>query len=122
MTPEWIWSLLGLCIILISTSALITVFAMGGAFFSGFTVCRFESHPRLHVLDADFLGARSGLSEKLYLWNPLTHFIDIVRTPIIQGDAPIRSFVICISITILLWVAAIYLLGKFRNRIVFLIT
>lgn len=121
VTLEWLWALLGLCIILISTPALITVFAMGGAFFPDLQYVVSNLIRVSMFLTPIFWVSSSGLSEKLYLWNPLTHFIDIVRTPIIDGVVPLRSFAVCISIAILLWVAAIYLLGKFRRQIVFLI-
>jgi ABC-type polysaccharide/polyol phosphate export permease len=55
----------------------------------------------------------------LYHWNPLTHYIDIVRQPMIAGTIAWNSWAITLSISALLSVAALVMLGKFNRQIVF---
>lgn len=57
----------------------------------------------------------------MYYWNPLTHYIDIVRRPIVEGIFPVNSWIITLSITAFLLAAALIALGKLNRRIVFLL-
>jgi ABC-type polysaccharide/polyol phosphate export permease len=55
----------------------------------------------------------------LYNWNPMTHYIDIFRSPVMFDIIPLHSWVICLVATALLWVVALAMLGSYRKRIVF---
>jgi ABC-type polysaccharide/polyol phosphate export permease len=55
----------------------------------------------------------------LYHWNPMTHYIDIFRSPIMSDILPLHSWAICLATTVLLWVAALAMLGLYRKRLVF---
>ena len=52
-------------------------------------------------------------------WNPFTHYIAIIRDPIIYGTQPILSWTVVVSMTIIGWILAIILLHIFRKRVVF---
>ena len=52
-------------------------------------------------------------------WNPLTHYIAIVRDPIIYGTHPTHSWIVVIAMTVIGWIVAIILLQLFRKRVVF---
>ena len=62
---------------------------------------------------------QGGLLGFLYQWNPLTHYIDIVRRPVVEGSVPVNSWTITLLLSTLLCVAALVLLGKFNRQIVF---
>lgn len=51
--------------------------------------------------------------------NPFYHFIEIVRSPLLQGNLPIESWEVVISITILLGVLAVFVLTKYRHRVAY---
>ena len=63
----------------------------------------------------------AGVRGRLYDLNPLTHFIEIVRMPIVEGQLPIHSLQVCIVFTAVCTAIAAYLLGRFRRQIVFLL-
>lgn len=62
-----------------------------------------------------------GLRGILYDWNPMTHYIDIFRNPVMLDTIPLHSWVICLVATVLLWAAALAMLGSYRKKIVFLL-
>jgi len=51
--------------------------------------------------------------------NPVTHYIAIIRDPILGNPLPIMSYVITISLSVILCVIALYFYNKFKHRIVF---
>ena len=55
----------------------------------------------------------------LYHWNPLTHYIDIFRRPVVEGIVPMTSWAITLLASTLLSAAALVMLGKFQRQIVF---
>jgi len=60
-----------------------------------------------------------GRSQLLAELNPLTHFLEIIRNPML-GQAPdLTSYGIVVIITTLGWISAFLVFRKFRNRIVF---
>jgi lipopolysaccharide transport system permease protein len=59
--------------------------------------------------------------QALYDWNPMTHYIDIFRNPIVDGVVPVHSWQVSVVASIFLWVAAVSLLGVYRRKIVFLL-
>ena len=61
----------------------------------------------------------ASVQEIMEKYNPFTHYIQIVRAPIIYGTVPMGSWVITLVITAVLWVAALLVLRKYRSQIVF---
>lgn len=51
------------------------------------------------------------------VFNPLTHFIDIIRTPLLYEEVPILSWQIVSAITVLGYVLAVFVFANFRKRI-----
>ncbi len=116
-----LWSLLGIAIVLIATPAVITVFATAGAYFPDlqFVVANFI---RVSIFLTPIFWVRTdGIRGTLYHWNPITHFIEIVRYPIVYDEFPVYSFSICVIMTIAIWILALFLLGMTRKQIVFLL-
>jgi lipopolysaccharide transport system permease protein len=64
---------------------------------------------------------KNDFRQTLYDWNPMTHYIDIFRNPIVDSVVPIHSWQVSLAASILLWIGAILLLGIYRRRIVFLL-
>jgi len=51
--------------------------------------------------------------------NPLFHFVEIIRMPILSGSIPWQSWSICLGVSAVLTVAAIVLLARFKRRIAY---
>lgn len=119
----WGWALIGVAIILLTTPAAIIVFAFLGAYFpdSQFLVANLMRVGMF--LTPIFWGydGSGGLREIFYYWNPFTYFIEIVRIPIISGELPVYSMIICGIIAVLLWMLALSLLGRLRKQVVFVL-
>ena len=114
VTAAWLWSALGLMVVLLTAPAVITAFAFLGVFFpdSQFIVANlmrvgmfitpvFWSDPGV-----------GGLRGAFYRYNPFTHFLDIVRVPILTGEAPLRALGLCLAIGALSWVAGAAAAGQ----------
>lgn len=119
----WVWALLGFAIIFLTTPAAIVVFAMGGAFFPDiqFVV---QNVMRLGMfLTPIFWTVRDsgGVRRILADWNPFAYYLEIIRTPILTGNLPTHAFILCISMGLILWLAALLLTGRFRKQIVFVL-
>ncbi|MCR9222569.1 MAG: ABC transporter permease [Hyphomonas sp.] len=52
-------------------------------------------------------------------WNPLYHYIEIFRAPILDGEIPVMSWVFVLCIYVGISVAALLMFARFRRRIVF---
>ncbi len=63
--------------------------------------------------NAQVLGSRAWIAH----YNPLFHYFEIVRSPLLGGVASPYSWIVAIGVTILLWVAAFAFLVRFRSRV-----
>ncbi|MCB1506287.1 MAG: ABC transporter permease [Hyphomicrobiaceae bacterium] len=52
-------------------------------------------------------------------WNPLTHFVEIFRAPILDGQPALGSWMVVLAVTVIGWIAAMLVFARFRHRIVF---
>lgn len=75
--------------------------------------------PVFFVTPIFWVGPVGSVQEIMERYNPFTHYIQIVRAPIIYGTVPQGSWLICLAISTVLWVTAILVLRKFRSQIVF---
>lgn len=66
-------------------------------------------------------GGMGGLRAAFFYFNPFTHYLEIVRVPILTGEIPITSWQVCLGSTLVLWLAAIPVLGRFQRRIAFVL-
>jgi len=60
-----------------------------------------------------------GMRGKIAMYNPLTHYIEIIRKPLIYGDPAFLSWTIVLCITVLLWVMAIFIFVLYRKKIIY---
>jgi len=56
---------------------------------------------------------------KVLNWNPMAHYIYILRDPILYGTFPMKSFYIVLSITVAGFILAFFTFAYSRRRIVF---
>ncbi len=119
----WLWSLVGLVMILLATPAVITVFAFIGAFFpdSQFIVGNLMRVGMFLTPVFWVYKGQEGIQKYAYHWNPFTYFLEIVRLPIISGELPMHAFAVTGIVSFSAWAAALLLLGLYRKQIVFII-
>ncbi|WP_246248942.1 ABC transporter permease [Chelativorans alearense] len=123
LTVMWAWSALAIVLILATAPAAIILFAFLGAYFpdSQFIVSNLT---RIGMFLTPVFWAYTGgggVRSTFYYSNPFTYFLEIVRIPILSGDVPVRSFILCGAITASLWAVALLLLGRLRKQVVFVL-
>jgi ABC-type polysaccharide/polyol phosphate export permease len=121
-TTAWFYSALGVLLIILAIPAVATVVSILGVLL-----------PDMHFIVQNILRlaffltpvfwdhAGDRIRMLFFYWNPFTHFITIVRSPLLTGDPASHSWVIALAISVVAWILAFLLLGKFRDRIVFLL-
>ena len=60
-----------------------------------------------------------GLRGKIAVYNPLTHFIEIIREPALYGDPAYLSWIIVLSITAFIWIISIFAFANYRKKIIY---
>ena len=121
VTPALLSVVPAVFVLLLAAPAVAVLFGIAGAFFRDFQFIVVNATRLLMFITPIFWtdpGA-GGLLGFLYYWNPLTHYIDIIRMPIVDGTIPMNSWTVALSVTALLLAAALIALGKFNRRIVF---
>ncbi|KRB14944.1 ABC transporter permease [Mesorhizobium sp. Root695] len=122
VTSDWLWSGLGLIMIIVATPAAILVFAVAGAFFPDLSfVVQNLMRIGTFLTPVFWIGPGQGIRAEFYRWNPFTYFLEIVRLPVMNAEFPATAFGICTMIILLLWVLATLLLGGCRKKIVFVL-
>lgn len=108
-------------ILLLAAPAVAVLFGIAGAFFRDFQFIIANVVRLLMFVTPIFwaVPATGGFLGFLYYWNPLTHYIEIFRRPIVEGVVPVNSWAVTLPTSALLCVAALVMLGKFRRQIVF---
>lgn len=123
ITPYWLFSLLGVLLVVASTPAVIIVFAFAGAYFpdSQFIVGNLM-RVGMFITPIFWMTVGEGdLRAALYDYNPFTWFLDVVRIPILEGVFPADAFIVVSIITLIMWVLAVVLLGTLRRQIALVI-
>jgi lipopolysaccharide transport system permease protein len=123
ITGAWVWSGIGIALVLAVSPAVIVVFAFLGAFFPDSRFIVSNGMPVAMFVTPVFWDRAEGrpLLTAVHDWNPFTHFLAIVRQPIVDGATPAASWLICLGATLGVWVGAVLLLGRFRRQIAFLV-
>lgn len=62
---------------------------------------------------------RTGLVRKVAHLNPLTHFLGIMRTPLLGGNPPLDSWLVVLGLTVAGWLGTLFVAGKMRRRLPF---
>lgn len=122
-SASWLWSGLGIIVIIIAAPAVVTVFAFLGAYF-----------PDSHYLVSNAMrvgmfltpvfwtyNGSHGVRHVFYQYNPFTYFLEMVRLPVIDGFMPIKASCLCVFICALAWILALFLMGRYRKKVVFVL-
>lgn len=119
----WLSSVPAIALILATAPAVLILFAVAGAIFPDLSFIVGNLIRLGLFLTPIFwrVEGGSGLRQAFYHLNPFTHYLEIVRTPILTGEIPFNAWQLCLAVSAVLWLAAIPLLGKFRRQIVFLL-
>lgn len=118
-SPEWIWSGVGLLVVLAFAPAATICGAFLGAFFpdSQFIVSNLM-RVGMFVTPVFWSGEGSGGIRALFFhYNPFTYFLELVRQPILGHGFQATAFGICVAITLTAWLVALLLLGSFRRKV-----
>jgi ABC-type polysaccharide/polyol phosphate export permease len=108
-------------LLLLAAPAVAILLGMAGAYFRDIQFIVGNAMRLLMFLTPVFWinNDMGGLRGMLYHWNPLTHYIEIVRMPIVEGSVPLNSWAVVVPLTACLLAAALLMLGKFKRQIVF---
>jgi lipopolysaccharide transport system permease protein len=121
LTPALLSIVPAFLLLLLTAPAIAVLFALAGVFFRDFQFIVVNAMRLMFFVTPVFwtLEGIGGWQGFFYHWNPLTHYIDIVRRPVVEGIVPLTSWTITLLATMLLSAAALVLLGKFNRQIVF---
>lgn len=123
ITPAVVSIIPAVLLLLITAPAVTVLFGFAGVFFRDFQFIITNAMRLMMFITPIFwvYEGQGGLRGVLHDWNPMTHYIAIIRAPILEGAAPAASWAIAGSLTALLCAAAILVLGNFSRRLVFLV-
>jgi len=79
------------------------------------TIMRFAFFITPIMWEAGNFGTRG----KIAMYNPLTHYIEIIREPALYGNTSTLSWIVVLGVTALVWIAAIVIMVMYRKRIIF---
>lgn len=118
-----VFALLGILILIFTTPAVIIVLAMAGAFFPDlqFIATNFMRLGMFLTPVFWFHDNAGGTREILTKWNPFAYFLEIVRSPILNDTIPTFAFTFCLLVSVGMWILALYLLGKNRKKVAFVL-
>lgn len=122
-TPALLTVLPALLLVLATAPAVAIVFGFAGVFFPDFQHIVSNAIRLLFFVTPIFWkhDGTGGLLGFVYQWNPLTHYVDIVRVPVVDGTVPVTSWIIAGVVTACLSATALILLGKYNRKIVFML-
>ncbi len=118
-----LWAIPGMIVIILVTPAVVTIFAFIGAFFpdSSYIINNLMRIGMfLTPVFWSYEGSK-GVRHVFYYYNPFTYFLEIVRVPILTGETPIFALLFCGGVGIFSWVLALFLLGRYRKRLAFIL-
>ncbi|GGY56492.1 ABC transporter permease [Parvularcula lutaonensis] len=61
----------------------------------------------------------SGLRRALAIFNPLTHYLEVFRAPMLGRVPPLESMVIAPALTVLTWLLALFVAARMRKNLPF---
>ncbi len=120
-TPALLTVVPALIMLLLAAPATALLLGVAGAYFPDLQFIVTNAMRLLMFITPVFWFQRDmgGLRGVLYHWNPLTHYLEIVRGPVVEGVVPVTSWAVVLPLTAALAVAALLVLGGFNRRIVF---
>jgi lipopolysaccharide transport system permease protein len=122
LTAAWLYTIPAMAMLVLTAPAVSIILAILGALIPdlNFFIMNFM-RLAFFLTPVFWYPGKNDFRQVLYDWNPMTHYIDIFRSPIVDGVLPVQSWQVSIVATILLWAVAILLLGIYRRKIVFVL-
>jgi ABC-type polysaccharide/polyol phosphate export permease len=123
ITPAAVSIVPAVLLLLITALAVTILFGFAGVFFRDFQFVVTNAMRLMIFITPVFwvYEGQGGVRGIFYNWNPATHYIEIIRMPIIDGVVPAASWAVAGSLTTFLCAAAILVLGKFGRQLVFMV-
>jgi ABC-2 type transport system permease protein len=59
----------------------------------------------------------AGSYAKIVELNPLLHYLDIVRAPLLGADQELRHWVVVLALTVIGWILAAFAMRQYRARV-----
>ncbi len=112
-----------IALVLVTAPAITIIFGLLGVMFRDFQHIVSNAMRLLFFVTPVFWKHEDtgGLLGFIYHWNPMTHYIDIVRRPIVEGVVPTVSWAVAGLATACLCAVALIMLGRYNRRIVFML-
>lgn len=120
---DWLNALVGALLIALTIPAAVTVNAILGAFFPDLQFI-VSNLMRIGMFLTPIFWTpedRGGMRAILYNYNPFSHYLALVREPILSGKLPVQELLFCSALSAACALLAVLLLGAFRKRIVFVL-
>ena len=118
-----LWAIPGMIVIILITPAVVTIFAFIGGAVSG-SAYMINNLMRIGLVLTpgvwSYEGSK-GVRHVFYYYNPFTYFLEVVRVPILTGELPAYALLFCSGLGIVSWVLALFLLGRYRKRLAFIL-
>jgi ABC-type polysaccharide/polyol phosphate export permease len=121
------WRPTTLTLMILPALAIYLITAVPVQYFFGLLAARFRdvnhlvtSITRLLIFVTPILWMREGLTglrARVADFNPLTHYIEIFRSPLLGAEPRVSSWIIVLSLTALAWVAAAVTASLMRRRL-----
>jgi ABC-type polysaccharide/polyol phosphate export permease len=131
LIPVALWS--GNIAVVPALTALVGIFLLGvNALWFGLTMgilcARFRDIPpivnsmtQIVFFLTPILWKPESLGSRIWLAkiNPLFHFVEVVRVPILHGTIPLTSWAVCVVISVVLGLISIVVLARFGRRVAY---
>jgi len=119
---SFLFTLAGLLVVMSAIPGAITIFAIGGAYFPDL-IHIVNNLMRIGMFLTPIFWAPldHGVRSMLYVWNPFTHFLEVVRQPLLTGTLPMLSLGVSLTLVAILSLIALILLSAVRRRIAYLL-
>lgn len=123
ITPALITVLPAIVLLLLTAPAVTMVFGYLGVLFRDFQFVVSNVIRLLMFVTPVFWvhEGRGGWRGLLYSANPLTHYIEIVRQPVVDGTVPTTSWLVASGVSVVIAALAFVVLGRCGRQIVFLL-
>ncbi|MEZ5935281.1 MAG: ABC transporter permease [Alphaproteobacteria bacterium] len=120
LQPTALLSIVGLALVVLTAVWAIPLLALIGVRFRD-TSHAFQAVMRFLFFATPVFWMPSGLGQRDYIatFNPLAHYLSVVRDPLLGGTADPLSWAVVIGITLAGGLVSLIALGRFRREIVF---
>ena len=118
-TPAALWAIPGILLLVAMAPPVIMIAGVIGAYlpdsqFIVNTLLRFG----LFLTPIIWVSSGDVFRETMAAWNPFTHAIEMVRSPVLYGEVPGMTYALFVLAVVLSWMLAILLLASVRKQLV----